>query len=100
MVRSYDGTHIGKRRFNAIFRVAASAVEAKPENEVTGKIDKIWYLEREHKGGDGKLFKGRGRGYTRGTHGQGQRGIQAPRGSYADIAKSPPQSTRTVFTTR
>ena len=84
VVRIYDGTHIGPRRFNAIFDAAKSAVEKMPRNVITGKLDKVWYLD--NRANNGK-YPGR-------YQNRGMRGGHNTRGgkhhSYAEATKSPP----------
>ena len=42
VVRSYDGQHIGEKRYQLMWEAAKSAVDHAPINEVTGKNNCIW----------------------------------------------------------
>ena len=42
VARSYDGTHIGKRRYKAMFDAVKSALEKSPLNSVNNRHDVLW----------------------------------------------------------
>ena len=48
VVRLYDGTHIGSKRYDAMRDAAKSALSKAPKNPITGKFDLIW--EKQHTG--------------------------------------------------
>ena len=75
VVRSYDGSHIGPKRYDLIKQAATSAIDRAPVNTVTGIHDCIWSSEITNQGST--PFK-RGAGNTRG--GRGGRGGRGERG--------------------
>ena len=42
VVRLYDGTHIGTKRYDAMRKAVHSAIEAAGVNEITGQVDFLW----------------------------------------------------------
>ena len=85
VVRYYDGTHIGKRRYSAMRDAVASALDLVAFNEVTNKYDTIW-ISNDAIGGSYKFnfgkvhvrggLNGRGRGRGRGGFGNPGNSLQ------------------------
>ena len=68
VVRTYDGTHIGLKRFELIKKAASSAIDRAPVNKVTGLHDCVWNStedEYQREGANNSIRGGRNRG--RGT---------------------------------
>ena len=95
VARIYDGTHIGGRRFRAMFDVAAEAIDRDPENKITLKRDKIWYVDKNSLAttpvrGRGRGGGGRGFHHKGDRHGNYQQGSGSSLLNYAAAVKSPP----------
>ena len=78
VVRYYDGTHIGQRRYRAIRDAAASAVDKSARNEITGLYDTIWQDEADLTSDSYRFTFGKVS--VRGRGGLGSRGGRGGRG--------------------
>ena len=77
IMRLYDGTHIGNKRYDAMREAVKSAIDAAPPNRITNVIDCIWQQSKETNTGSGirgrgsnRRFRGSGRGsnHTKSSH--------------------------------
>ena len=110
VVRIYDGTHVGERRFRAIRDAAISAVDKSSKNEVTGQYDTIWMdgddtvptynyrftfgKTRIRGGGGGRGGRG-GSQQNRQPLGESFQSSLDPETTWADVVKSPNKESAT-----
>ena len=66
VVRVYDSTHIGPKRFTLMKDAVKSALDRSPGNKYTGKHDTIWDLDITDAGTEGASIRGRRRGWRGG----------------------------------
>ena len=78
VVRNYDGTHIGAKRFDLIKQAAKSAIDRAPVNSITGLHDCVWNSDIETN--PNTTFNK--------TRGRGGRGGGGNRGGYKGVTKA------------